>query len=310
MNLPQSIALLKRVGTSAAETFHRMSCPNPKYIPGRFEHEIAHRRNKAVLLIQVVSFTLFIVEIIRGTGDLSSHIQGLIATTMIWAVNFISCKYHHDIFRTFYNVLLLFYTVGQAEHGHAGVVGALLGAQTFPIYVYLFTGSLWHFLGNCIGQIFMIHWKYQGKLAESLATATIDEIINSFSVYSRINFIYTLNYLILTHYILYSTYEKLAMADKEKKDFDKQKMFILGFSHELRNAINSLIGNIRLASLERISNGAKELLSNSEVCAEVLMQLVNNILDVGKAEIGDLEINPAPTNIFENIEKIWGSTLR
>ena len=55
-----------------------------------------------------------------------------------------------------------------------------------------------------------------------------------------------------------------------------------------------------------MSQKGKELLSNAEVCGELLLHLVNNILDTGKVEIGELEINPAPTKIYDALEKIWG----
>ena len=62
----------------------------------------------------------------------------------------------------------------------------------------------------------------------------------------------------------------------------------------------------QLAMMETLPKKVKDLLSNSEVCAELLLHLVNNILDTGKIEVGELEINPVPNVIQETLEKIWG----
>ena len=72
----------------------------------------------------------------------------------------------------------------------------------------------------------------------------------------------------------------------------------MNFSHELRNIIDNLMGNVNLASLEKLTDRAKSFVQNADICAESLLHLLNNILDSGKVEIGDLEVNPAPANIM------------
>ena len=80
----------------------------------------------------------------------------------------------------------------------------------------------------------------------------------------------------------------------------------MSFSHELRNLLNSLVGNVQLASLENdINQRAKDLLKNAGVCGELLIHLVNNILDTGKVEVGELEITPTSIKILPALEKIW-----
>jgi signal transduction histidine kinase len=76
------------------------------------------------------------------------------------------------------------------------------------------------------------------------------------------------------------------VVERKKEEYEKQKTFYLSFSHELRNLINSLTGNIKLAGLEKLTPRARELFVNAEMCGELLLHLVNNILDTGKAEIG------------------------
>ena len=46
--------------------------------------------------------------------------------------------------------------------------------------------------------------------------------------------------------------KRVAIAEKGKIEAENQKTFLYSFTHELRNLINSISGNIKLASLEQI----------------------------------------------------------
>ena len=106
---------------------------------------------------------------------------------------------------------------------------------------------------------------------------------------------------------LQKAYDRISIAEQKRDEFERQKTFLLGFSHELRNLLNSLLGNIKLANMEPLPPKAKDFIKTADLFGEMLLQLVNNILDTGKAEIGDLEINPAPTNIYQTLERVWKS---
>ena len=85
-----------------------------------------------------------------------------------------------------------------------------------------------------------------------------------------------------------------------------QERFFFKFSHELKNPLNGVLGNLEMAYVENLDPRVKILLSNAKVCGELLLQLINNILDSGKMEVGDLEINYTPTKMTDILEKIWG----
>ena len=98
----------------------------------------------------------------------------------------------------------------------------------------------------------------------------------------------------------------LAYANKTVEElFEQQKIFIFSFSHELRNPLNSLLGNLQLILMSAISDQTKTMVKTSQICAELLLQLVNNILDVGKCDIGKLEVNQSPTEVHELFYRIW-----
>ena len=88
---------------------------------------------------------------------------------------------------------------------------------------------------------------------------------------------------------------------------DQQKTFIFSFSHELRNPINSLLGNLQLVLQgEVLSPKAAEMIGVAKVCGEILLHGINNVLDTGKHEIGKLEVNPVSTQLYELFQRTWG----
>ena len=86
---------------------------------------------------------------------------------------------------------------------------------------------------------------------------------------------------------------------------EKHKLYLLGFSHELRNPINSLLGNLQLGLLEKVSDEAQKVLQTAKLCGDVLLQQVNNMLDSGKLEAGKLEVQPVPTQVHELSQRVW-----
>ena len=91
----------------------------------------------------------------------------------------------------------------------------------------------------------------------------------------------------------------------KKTELERQKTFLLSFSYETRNLINTMIGSVQLSLLENLPQKVRDLLRNSEICGELLLHLVNNILDTGKVEIGELEVNPTTKVVSETLEKVW-----
>jgi len=98
---------------------------------------------------------------------------------------------------------------------------------------------------------------------------------------------------------------KLAEAIKARE------LFIAGVSHELRNPLNAMMGNIELLILDTVSPKWLEMLETCKVCGEMLLGLINNVLDVAKINAEKLEIHVLPSNFYRLMEKVWTvSTMR
>jgi len=175
----------------------------------------------------------------------------------------------------------------------------------YPNLVYLFTGSLPQYLLSFVVQTFIMNTYLQDFMETSIREMDPKVFVRTFSYYTNQNMVFNMLTIILTHFMIENAYVRIADSEKKKENFERQKNFLLSFSHELRNLINSFMGNVKLATLESLSDKVKDLLLNAEVCSELLLHMVNNILDTGKVEIGDLEINPTPVRFYDAMERVW-----
>ena len=93
-----------------------------------------------------------------------------------------------------------------------------------------------------------------------------------------------------------------ALNHELKQTLEDKDNFILLFSHETRNPLNILLGNLTLLLDETESPGVKSKLMRCKFCANLLLHYLNNVLDSGKlSNNGILEVTPAATKIHEYI---------
>ena len=99
---------------------------------------------------------------------------------------------------------------------------------------------------------------------------------------------------------------QLEQANLElKNNLEERESFILSFSHEVRNPLNSVLGNVELAYEEARDSKIKEKLKNSKICGDMLLSLINNMLDVAKAGLGKLEVHPKECEFVPIFKKAW-----
>lgn len=86
---------------------------------------------------------------------------------------------------------------------------------------------------------------------------------------------------------------------------DKEN-FILSFSHELKNLLNVLLGNLTLAT--KINHPSiNKFLKSASLSGEVMKLMVLNVLDEGKHELkANLEIKMQRMHVPTLLENIWG----
>ena len=86
----------------------------------------------------------------------------------------------------------------------------------------------------------------------------------------------------------------------------EKESFILRFSHEIRNPLNSLLGNVELChESPTLSQEDRKMLQDAKISGEILLQLLNNILDSAKISTKRLEVNIQMHEVRRLCEDLW-----
>ena len=279
--------------------------PNSKYSKSKVEQEIHHNRIKAVFMCHVVFILFLTAQIFMNPDEVRTNVI-VILGNILFSSCLLSLKtYHPEIVKIIYNILVSAVVLVLKDNNEDGIHRIWMMMPVYPTLVFWFTGSVRHLCIQSGIQLIWLETIYKPQMIQSILFRSPEDLVESFAINSSKAVIFIVIIIIFIQRYLQNANDRVFAAEKTKMEFEGQKTFLLGFSHELRNLLNSLMGNIKLASLEQLNDKTKEFLDNANLCGELLLHLVNNILDTGKNEIGDLEVNPVSANIIEILEKIW-----
>ncbi|WP_321939969.1 hybrid sensor histidine kinase/response regulator [Paraburkholderia sp. J8-2] len=86
--------------------------------------------------------------------------------------------------------------------------------------------------------------------------------------------------------------------------------FFASMSHELRTPLSSLVGNIELLALGKLDAGQRERVRAMQVSSDGLLQVVNDVLDFSKIDVGALSIEETPGSLADLLHGIAASHAR
>ena len=174
--------------------------------------------------------------------------------------------------------------------------------------------------------IIMAYLAVKPALIQLILKASVEEQIICIQKLLNLTIMISLLFIALFSVLITSNVKKIVQSSKEfsdlvkensklleentqmKKTVEGKSNFMLSVSHELRNPLNSVLGNIDLALYNVKSGKLFEKLQNCKISGEILLYLINNILDSGKMENGTLDVSASVINIRQFVNKMWSTT--
>jgi len=104
------------------------------------------------------------------------------------------------------------------------------------------------------------------------------------------------------------------LAKKAEAANKTKSMFLANMSHEIRTPLNAIIGYSQLLNMDSSVTGKPlEQIQTINRCADHLLELINNILEISKIEAGRITLKKEPITmgrLFADIEAIFSLTCK
>lgn len=143
----------------------------------------------------------------------------------------------------------------------------------------------------------------QGELMTvEITMEKLDKVFNTVMYKSEANYI---NMVVIDITEQKETQNKLSKAIKDANAaYKTQSEFLANMSHEIRTPINGILGMLQLTLMsEDLQADHKDNLTTAKNCADTLLRLINDILDISKLEAGKYNLREENFDIKAVIEE-------
>jgi len=281
--------------------------PKPQQFPDPVTLQLNWNGNVRKIWVNLLFMVIFPLFAFSSHFSAYTHLVIIGGRFLIIGSYIVLCRSHVQLWNPLFTLGQFLYEYNALDFDQDGIYYHIACLFIYPIGIATCTGDYkMVFMAACC-QTFT----FRTKLKDTLATLIREEDPEIFADRFLEAASFYLLFILLVVLILVITLQGRTIELGKTKNaleaaLEQQRTFILSFSHELRNPINSLLGNLQLVLQgEPLSAKTVEMLNIAKACGEILLHNINNVLDTGKQEIGKLEVNPILTQLHEVFQRTW-----
>ncbi len=260
-----------------------------------------YNSGKTLLLIRSIIVLFLIIGLIytllfTPKWKIAAHSTSIILTLIIWSNVFFFIKG--------VNVLSIQFTL------------------LLIVLTYYLLGSKWGIFYSALTVVPMVfYFSFRGQEHIFMQVRPMEADSITFSIVFIFNFVL----IIYLQYHFFNSFntviQQLGEKQKEEKllneklqeaiilaeESSKAKSnFLSTISHELRTPLNGVIGMSDILLMDNPRDDQSENLNVLKFSANNLLNLINNVLDYNKIELGKVEIENIPFKIYDLVRNIYG----
>ena len=280
--------------------------PQTFFFPDSSERSNLHTQNQRQLKVYLGLLVLY--PLITAILDVYAETFSLVL--LITLINFLSftlfCRTRIWIYHMILSSTIMFLQFGLLCTRKDNILYILAIGSLAPSVVLTTTNRWIYACFNFIGQFIFMHVSSRDIFEEVLKEMTVEDFSNKFvnSMIVILTIVTIKNSFIF--YISIDFQRKISVLQQHRdQECSNMALCLQTFSHELRNPLNSLLGNIELALKDQLAPNTLEMIESAKICGELLLQHVNNVLDTGKLQMKKLEVNPTQTCVRDLIARVW-----
>jgi len=284
----------------------KICTPNPKVYKNPDEAQLLFNKNKTIFITHFIGISIVAIQVFFTYNSPNTQIIPRIIALIISLLIFMICCRSYRLTGHILNTLLMSLAAFRMMNNQSGVYISLSMAYVNPMIIYFMTHRI-VFVGlSCCWQLFLLLSKYKHNLTQELIITDPEDFSERFVKGSAFAFFGVQIIYLAVLYLLDTRTFELSKATKAAQEaLDQQKTFVFSFSHEMRNPMNSLLGNLDLVLMTPLPPQTRDMINTAKICGVLLLNLINTVLDAGKLGIGKLEVKPVPTKIHDIMQRLW-----
>lgn len=101
-------------------------------------------------------------------------------------------------------------------------------------------------------------------------------------------------------------YSKALKAERDNAERSAviKDVFLANISHEIRTPLNAILGFTYLLENEQLAAPASEYVNHIQIAGKSLLNLINDLLDISKIEVGEVHLDMQPTSLPELADSV------